>query len=303
MALPPLSLAADHELMTKEIIVGYDGSAPSTEAVFWAADEAKVRGSVLRIVSCFGVPIAADPMSGWAPTAYSSVIDAGQTELARIKEVVAEQTPGVEIINEVLAESPAYALVDSADAEDLMVVGASSHHGAAAFWLGSTARHVVRHSPCPVVVVRGAASRGCPDRVVVGIDGSAISNRALAWAGEEADRHHVGLLIVHTWLYPYLPVDTSAAQARDLVSVDAACVLNRAIESAREQFAAEIHGQLVEGSPAVSLLEVVRDGDLLVVGSHGRGALAANVFGSTVNHVLDGSAVPVVVVRGTNDDD
>lgn len=288
--------------MTKEIIVGYDGSPPSTEAALWAASEAKVRGSVLRIVSCFDVPVVGDPMSGWTATTYPSLIDASNMALAKIKEVVTTVSPGVEIINEALAESPAFALVDSADAEDLIVVGASSHQGAAAFWLGSTARHVVRHSPCPVVVVRGTASRGRPDRVVVGIDGSAMSNRALAWAGEEADRHHVGLLIVHAWLYPYLPVDTSSAQARDLLSVDARCVLDRAIESAREQFSAEVSGQLVEGAPATSLLETVRDGDLLVIGSRGRGALAANLFGSTVNHVLDGSAVPVVVVRGTNDE-
>ncbi|MBK5333949.1 MAG: universal stress protein, partial [Ilumatobacteraceae bacterium] len=50
-----------------------------------------------------------------------------------------------------------------------------------------------------------------------------------------------------------------------------------------------------------ALLETVRDGDLLVVGSRGRGALAARLFGSTVNTVLDRCAVPVVVVRGADE--
>jgi nucleotide-binding universal stress UspA family protein len=49
------------------------------------------------------------------------------------------------------------------------------------------------------------------------------------------------------------------------------------------------------------LLETVRDGDLVVVGSSGRGALATGIFGSTVNAVLDRSSVPVVVVRGTDE--
>ena len=53
-----------------------------------------------------------------------------------------------------------------------------------------------------------------------------------------------------------------------------------------ERSGVEVTGELVEGGPATGLLEVVRDGDLLVVGSRGRGALAANVFGSTVNSVL-----------------
>jgi nucleotide-binding universal stress UspA family protein len=285
--------------MTKQITVGYDGSAPSSEAVMWAANEAGVRGARLRIVSCFGVPFSGDPISGWSvPEAYNSLIEASQTALAQIKDVVADATPGIEIVTEASPEPAAFALIDNADADDLVVVGAGRHHGAAAFWLGSTPRHIVRHSACPVVVVRGTAGRGRPDRIVVGIDGSRAANRALAWAGDEADRHQVGLLVVHGWVYPYLPVDTTSSQARDLTNVDAACVLDRAIESAQSQFSADINGQLVEAGPATALLETVRGGDLLVVGSRGRGALAANLFGSTVNAVLDRSAVPVVVVRG-----
>lgn len=285
--------------MTKQIIVGYDDSPTSLEAVMWAANEARVRGARLKIMSCFGVPFSGDPISGWSMTeAYNSLIEASQTSLTQIKDAVDEAISGVEIITEASSEPAAFALIDNVGADDLVVVGASSHHGAAAFWLGSTPRHVVRHSPCPVVVVRGTASRGRPDRVVVGIDGSRAANRALAWAGDEADRHQVELIVVHGWLYPYLPVDTTSSQARDLTNVDAACVLDRAIESARQQFATTVSGELVEAGPATALLETVRDGDLLVVGSRGRGALAANLFGSTVNSVLDGSAVPVAVVRG-----
>jgi nucleotide-binding universal stress UspA family protein len=40
----------------------------------------------------------------------------------------------------------------------------------------------------------------------------------------------------------------------------------------------------------------VRDGDLLVLGASGHGALASAVLGSTVNAVLDQAAVPVIVV-------
>ena len=56
-------------------------------------------------------------------------------------------------------------------------------------------------------------------------------------------------------------------------------------------------GALVESSSASALLDTVRDGDLLVLGSRGRGAVASRLFGSTVNSVVDQAAVPVVVVR------
>ena len=288
--------------MTKKITVGYDGSAPSSEAVMWAAAEAKTRGARLRIVSCYEIPLAGDAVSGWAATeAYSSLIDGCRAALDQIRDVVVEANPGIEIDLEASAGPASTALVENVDPDDLIVVGASGHHGAAAFWLGSTPRHVVRHSRCPVVVVRGGASRGCPDRVVVGIDGSPSSEDALRWAGDEADRHGIPLIVVHGWLYPYLPVDTTSSQARDLTNVDAACLLERAVESVREEFGAEVDGELVEAGPVTALLETVRDGDLLVIGSRGRGALAANLFGSTVNSVLDQCPVPVVVVRGSHE--
>ena len=94
--------------------------------------------------------------------------------------------------------------------------------------LGSTTRHVVRDSPCPVAVVRGAAGRGRPDRIVVGVDGSLASDQAVAWAGDEADRHQVGLVIVHGWTYAYAPDDARSVQARELTEIDAACTLERA---------------------------------------------------------------------------
>lgn len=288
--------------MAKEIIVGYDSSDSATEAALWAAQEASTRGLPLRIVSCFGVPLIADPTMGWtSQEALTSMLDTTQVALATIEQKVRAVAPEIEVSTEASPQNASFALIGSADADSLIVIGAGRHTGAAAFWLGSTARYIVRHSPCPVVVVRGAASRGRPDRIVVGVDGSPASYDALAWAGDEADRHAVNLLIVHAWLYPYLPIDTSSSQARDLVSVDAACIVNRAMEAAREHFSAEIRGQLVEGGAATSLLEAVRDGDLLVVGSRGRGAIASTLFGSTVNSLLDAAAVPVVVVRGTKE--
>jgi nucleotide-binding universal stress UspA family protein len=286
--------------MTKQIAVGYDGSQSSAEAVLWAAAEAATRGARLRIVSCYEIPLAGDSIGGWNATeAYSTLMDGCRVGLVAIRDVVANANPEIDIDLDASAGPTSDALVDGAGPDDLIVVGASGHHGAAAFWLGSTPRHVVRHSPCPVVVVRGATSRGRPDRVVVGIDGSPASERALRWAGDEADRHGVSLLVVHGWLYPYLAVDTASSQARDLTNVDAACVLERAVESARAEFGADVDGELVEAGSVTALLETVRDGDLLVVGSRGRGALAANLFGSTVNSVLDQCPVPVAVVRGS----
>jgi nucleotide-binding universal stress UspA family protein len=255
------------------------------------------------MVTCYRVPVAGDIHTGWIPTeAYGGLMESANAELQRARDATQASYPELEINTDVSAGSAAVVLVeDPPDEEDLIVLGGSSHRGASAFWLGSTPRAVVRHARCPVVVVRGASSRGRPDRIVVGVDGSEVAGRALRWAAAEADLHQVGLLVVHAWEYPYEIAETARSEARDLTRVDAARVLDNAVELARERCGGDVVGELVEASPTAALLGTVRDGDLLALGSRGRGALRAGVFGSTVNSVLDRAAVPVVVVRGTED--
>ncbi|MGZ4762267.1 MAG: universal stress protein [Ilumatobacteraceae bacterium] len=288
--------------MSKRITVGYDGSGSSSEALMWAADEAVARGASLRIISCSQIPLAGDLSLGWAATeAFASLLETSEAGLASARATVANVHPELDVSTESFMEPAGPALIEGAEPDELIVVGASHHEGAAAFWLGSTARYVVRHSPCPVVVVRGAASRGKPDRIVVGVDGSPASEHALQWAADEADRYAVDLLVVHSWLYPYLAAGATSSPARDLTEVDASCLLESAVESIRDKCSSNVIGQLVESGPATGLLAAVRDGDLLVLGSRGRGSLTAGLFGSTVNAVLDRCAIPVVVVRGAHD--
>jgi nucleotide-binding universal stress UspA family protein len=62
-----------------------------------------------------------------------------------------------------------------------------------------------------------------------------------------------------------------------------------------------VSGQLIENSAVWALLQTTRDGDVLVLGSRGRGALRSRLFGSTVNSVLDACSVPVIVVHADFD--
>ncbi len=285
--------------MSETVNVGYSGSDTSAEAVTWAATEAAVRGAALRIVTCVEMPVVSGEAAlGWnSGAAYEAIREASISSSEGMAAKVRAGYPTLAVTAEVIPGPAASALLTDTAATDLIVVGASSHEGAAAFWLGTTPRQLVHNSPCPVAVIRGAATQGAPDRIVVGIDGSETSDAAVLWAADEADRHKVNLHLVHGWSYAYAPVDASATQARDLTEVDADITLNRSIELARERCGATVTGQLVEDSAVTAVLEAVRDGDLLVLGSHGRGGLRARLLGSTVNSVLDVASVPVVVVR------
>jgi nucleotide-binding universal stress UspA family protein len=178
----------------------------------------------------------------------------------------------------------------------LLVVGASGHHGAAAFWLGSTARFVARHSACPVAVVRGPAGADVTKRVIVGFDGSPESEPAVRWAADEADRCGAALLIVHCWLSTYRAVDLRSAQVHDVGQVEAARLLDRVVEGARERCGVDVTGMLLEDNPITALLSMSMPGDVLVLGSPEHGSIMSGVLGSTVNGVLEESVVPVVIV-------
>ena len=283
--------------MTKQINVGFNGTASSSEAVSWAVAEASARGARLRLISSYSIPVVPSSILGWPSSEnHASAVQDTEGRLMHLRAEIAESHPDLEITTVASSDSAASALVRDVVADDLVVVGTSTHHSGV--WLGRTARHVVQHSPCPVVVVAGPGSWGRTERIVVGVDGSPASGQALQWAGDEADRYGATLLVVHGWTYPYLHADPNSAEARDQTKADASRVVDRAVESAREQFAAEVTGRLIENSPAAALLGAVRHGDLLVLGSHGHGAIHSTLFGSTVNSVLDRCAVPTVVVRG-----
>lgn len=142
--------------MTDQITVGYDGSDSSSEAVLWSAQEAVTRRAPLHIVACWddmaslAAGAAAFPEAG----AVLSSRQAMETVLGRMVGAVEQSHPDLKL-TAATEPGPAFSvLMDRVSIDGLLVVGASSHHGAGAFWLGSTARHLVHHAPCPVVVIR-----------------------------------------------------------------------------------------------------------------------------------------------------
>ena len=133
-------------------------------------------------------------------------------------------------------------------------------------------------------------------RVVVGVDDSKGSNSALDWAIDEADLRGAELIVVHAWAYPY-GLDAPAITVRDVMRVDAACVLDRSVERANSRGGARVDGRLVEGNAAESIIEAAEGADLIVVGNRGRGGLRSLLLGSVSSAVIHHTHCPTVVVR------
>jgi nucleotide-binding universal stress UspA family protein len=286
--------------MHDRLIVGFDGSEAAAAAVRWAAAEAETRGAAVRVVSSFSMPPVMDYYGIGTAVAPESTLQAlKETCLADLQAVVTESThthPRVGFDFKAVNEHAVNALVREAEAADLLVVGSNGAGAVRSFLLGSVTAAVLHESPCPVVVVPGG-SHDVTGRIVVGVDGSKPSGAALDWAIDEADRQGADLLVLHAWEYPYRMISEGFAPGSDLGQVDAAIVVDEAVELARERMTGSVHRRLVEGGATESLLDVSEAADMVVVGSRGRGGFRSMLLGSVAHAVSTHAHCPVVVVR------
>ena len=137
--------------------------------------------------------------------------------------------------------------------------------------------------------------------VVVGIDGSDGSLRALRWAAEEARLRGARLRVVLAWSYLDQPgkgeFDPSYGEDDARRTVDEAVA---ALGADGEGI--DIEPVVVNDLPARGLLEAAGpDPDLLVVGARGRGGFKGLLLGSVSQQVAQHASCPVVIVPEKGD--
>lgn len=135
--------------------------------------------------------------------------------------------------------------------------------------------------------------------ILVGIDGSHHSERALEWAMREAALRHAPLTV--------LTVHQAPAGWLSHGSEDDAALLERTKAEAQEQVDKVLAGlggphpepvtvRAVNGVPAEALLSAAADADVVVVGARGSGGFARLRMGSVSDQVAHHAHCPVVIV-------
>jgi nucleotide-binding universal stress UspA family protein len=139
------------------IAVGVDGSPANTPAVeyaFEAADRLGVPLVALTVVTPMwiappiGYPMAPVPDAGTLTQAAGRLLDDAVRPWA-------EKYPQVSVERRPLVGRTARSLIEASSSASLLVVGSRGHGDVAGLLLGSVSGHVLRHSDCPVAVVRG----------------------------------------------------------------------------------------------------------------------------------------------------
>lgn len=138
--------------------------------------------------------------------------------------------------------------------------------------------------------------------IVVGIDGSPNSERALDWAMKLAAALHAPLTVLTVHDVPksywgHVPVIGPAdAPLLDKLSQAAGEMTEAAASRLGGARPASVAVRAVSGFAVKELVDASQDADLVVVGSRGGGGFARLVMGSVSSQVIQHAACPVVVV-------
>jgi nucleotide-binding universal stress UspA family protein len=270
------------------ILVGYDGSPEADVALEWAARTAALDGRTIRSVT-----VDEKESSSGAPEG----VELENPLTARVEAVLA--AAGVNGAAELHWGHPVSLLLQEASEADMLVVGSRGLGWAAETFLGSVSQHLARHAPCPVVVTRRPAR---PDaaRIVVGVDGSEESLKALEFACHRAKLTKESVVALHAWKTGPLQLDRHGQLPRNLGKLSQAADASLAeyvmgVETDNPTVTVERESLAL--APGLALTEASAHASLVVTGSRGRGMFTGLLLGSVSHHVLQQARCPVAVVR------
>jgi len=136
------------------IVVGIDGSEGAKRALRFAAEEATLRNTDLRIVAVWNVPAAYYAGEAMAPSMPTDEFEQSMQATARrqVDESLSAY-PDLETHLIVTEGTPAQVLVEKSERAEMLVVGSRGLGGFRGLMLGSVGQQCAHHANCPVVIV------------------------------------------------------------------------------------------------------------------------------------------------------
>ncbi len=270
--------------MFDKILVGYDGSKRSVDAV---------------VLSRRLAALGAGQMIG----AYVRLLDANGRHAG-----TPTRPPNDILVRTVRGLSAAHALCELAESEafDLVVIGSSNRGRVGRGFPGSTADRLLHSAPCPIAVAPAGYSDSVPkafSRIGAAVCPDPEAIHALQIAATIAKTSGAKLDVVGAFPGPALERfeygDLGSGEVLVNVRESAQADLEDVTRSLGDGLAAT--AQLFDGSPTRVLVEHGAELDLLVMGSHGYGPLGRVLLGSVSHDVIRYCPVPVLVVPLRNE--
>jgi nucleotide-binding universal stress UspA family protein len=292
-----------------KIVIGFDGTDSGEDAIALGLVLARATRAVplVTVVHPQEYPIGVGRVDAeWVAFLHEQA----EQLLGRARRLVGEEA-GAEF-REVAAPSESRGLHDLAEQEqaELVVVGSSHRGPIGRTYPGSTGDRLLQGSACPVAVAPRGLRESPPERlarIAVAYLDTPEAGQALAAAVALAERVGAGLRLVSVMPRPadtYLPV--VGRDAEEAFVATSREVFQRALDDALARVGGrvEAEGRLLEGE-AVDTLATLdrRDADLLVCGSRAYGPLRRVLLGGVSSRLLRRSALPLLVVPRSGNED
>ncbi|MFG2823315.1 universal stress protein [Kitasatospora sp. NPDC048365] len=277
----------------RPIVLGVDAQHVSPMVVAWAADAADRRAAPLRLVHA----VREEPrdLRGYDGGRFHQALRrGGEAALEKAAALVHERYPGLVVEAVPVEGNPAPVLCRESERAGLVVLGSRGLNRLEEALSGySVTVPVSAQAHCPVVVV-GAPEHTShqPPYLVVGVDGSAASERAVAFAADLAAQRGAALRAVSAWQASlHVPVDEERAVGeirRQLHEVTAGCLVDHPD--------LDLTHEVLLGHPVDELSRVSAHALAVVVGRRGHGGFTGMRLGSVPHGLLHHARCPVVVV-------
>jgi nucleotide-binding universal stress UspA family protein len=281
------------------VLVATDGSVDARVATQWLkvfplppATEILALAAVVPPPPALEVPVP------------PAVLDAALADAQKAADaVVATLRPAWPQTSARLADGDPRAVIPATAADwgaDLVVVGARGLGAFKRVLLGSVSTSVVRHAPCPVLVVRGRPRELVS--AVIAIDGSPQSRTAARFFSTlPLDPALTVRLIGVAEPAPTPGGSPGLRAALEHLVERRRSELDAILRSVALEFDAKVTAVnclVTTGAPAVEILQAATTSDLIVLGARGLGPLDRLLLGSVSERVLQHAPCPVLVVRG-----
>ncbi len=279
--------------MSEAVVIGVSGSEHAHPAISWGVDRALAYGLRIELVHVVDVgPVFA------GTTFAEDAIVAAEREITLTADRISSDHPELATHGVVLVGQADEKLADYSRDAALLVIGTHrTRLGELTDLYSRRPTRIASAAECSVVVVPSDGSGAHRAGVVVGVDGSELSTRAVRFGAEEASRLDEPLTVVHAWAWAWRwGVDSGADRVDD--QVDEEVVLAESGGGLAEDFPdLVVERRLTRELPVEAICSIGFDARLVALGSNGRTPLERFWLGSVSTDVLLRMPAPVAIVR------
>ena len=305
----------------QNVLVSYDGSPHSKEALHWAIYFGRHSGANITAAKVFE-PFLTRPLKEAGSILPDSLDQYEQLE-KQDRQLMAEakalgRQHGIQITTEVLKGKVAESILNYAQQHgtDMIITGNRGHGILKQLLVGSVTRHLVSLSPVPVLVVKncplvefqgGSLIMATLRKILVAYDGSPHSKECLSWAIEMARPVNAQITALKVresaevaLAYGMAEAGSAARMMAKLKEMDDAdTAMMAAVKETGQKVGVEIATQVLEGNAAQVLMEYSQKHgfDLIVAGARGHGLIDRLPVGTVAHNLISVSQVPVLVVK------